>query len=77
MVIGVLKEIKGNEYRVAAVPATVHELSLIHIYVLREDGPHVQQQPALGDAADDGLFPAAQSLLRLIGGCLLYTSRCV
>ena len=26
MVIGVLKEIKGNEYRVAAVPATVHEI---------------------------------------------------
>ena len=26
MVIGVLKEIKPNEYRVAAVPATVHEI---------------------------------------------------
>ena len=26
MVIGVLKEIKGNESRVAAVPATVHEI---------------------------------------------------
>ena len=31
MVIGVLKEIKGNEYRVAAVPATVHEIGRAHV----------------------------------------------
>ena len=39
MVIGVLKEIKGNEYRVAAVPATVHDDHLIPAY--EGEGPDI------------------------------------
>lgn len=53
MVIGVLKEIKGNEYRVAAVPATVHEI------VRHGHTVYVETGAGVGSGFSDAQYEAA------------------
>lgn len=53
MIIGVLKEIKANEYRVAAVPATVQELTRRNHTVL------VQSGAGMGSGFTDEEYAAA------------------
>ncbi len=57
MVIGVLKEIKPNEYRVAAIPATVSEL------VARGHQVLVQKDAGKGSGYSDAQYEAAGALI--------------
>ena len=58
MVIGVLKEIKGNEYRVAAVPATVHEI------VRHGHTVYVETGAGVGSGFSDAQYEAAGAIDR-------------
>ena len=57
MVIGVLKEIKGNEYRVAAVPATVHEI------VRHGHTVYVETGAGVGSGFSDAQYEAAGAIV--------------
>ena len=57
MVIGVLKEIKGNEYRVAAVPATVHEI------VRHGHTVYVETGAGVGSGFSDAQYEAAGAII--------------
>lgn len=57
MVIGVLKEIKGNEYRVAAVPATVHEI-VCHGHTV-----YVETGAGVGSGFSDAQYEAAGAII--------------
>ena len=57
MIIGVLKEIKPNEYRVAAIPATVKEITARGHQVL------VQQGAGTGSGYSDAEYEAAGAVI--------------
>ena len=57
MVIGVLKEVKGNEYRVAAVPATVHEI------VRHGHTVYVETGAGVGSGFSDAQYEAAGAII--------------
>ena len=53
MIVGILKEIKPNEYRVAAVPATVHEI-VRHVHEV-----YVESGAGIGSGYSDDDYAAA------------------
>ena len=57
MIIGVLKEIKPNEYRVAAVPATVTEI------VRHGHTVYVESGAGLGSGYSDSDYQAAGAII--------------
>ncbi|MCR4711230.1 MAG: alanine dehydrogenase [Clostridia bacterium] len=66
MIIGVLKEIKANEYRVAAIPATVREIKAHGHEVLVQAGAGVGSGFADEDYAEAGaeICPTAEEVFR-------------
>ena len=57
MIIGVLKEIKPNEYRVAAIPATVTEI------VRHGHTVYVESGAGLGSGYSDSDYQAAGAII--------------